>query len=149
MRVRFLCMSAVLVLLLPASVRVLGHHSFAAEYLASEETWTGTVTKLLFRTPHVHFFLDVKDKSGKVTNWTFELTTPEQILRRGLTRSSIKIGDELTIVGYPAKDNQPMAMTRTISSPQGQLMYVWDYEDFGPTKSDRVVVSPTGERLEP
>lgn len=147
MRVRLFGGAAVLALLLVASVRLAAHHSFAAEYLYSEDTWTGTVTKMEWRSPHVHFYLDVKDKAGKVTNWMFELPSPEQILRRGWTRSSIKIGETLTIVGYPARDHQPMAMTHTLSLPNGQLMWQSDYEDFGITKSDDPVVSPTGERL--
>ena len=147
MKARLLCLSTAVALLLPASGRLFAHHSVAAEYLLSEDTWTGTVTMIMFRTPHVHLFMDVKDKGGTVTNWTFELTTPEQLLRRGVTRSTIKIGQKLTVVGYPAKDNQTIAMIRTMSSaPEGQLLYVWDYEDFGQTKSDGIVVEPTGER---
>jgi hypothetical protein len=146
MKARIFCLSTVLALLLPASNRVFAHHSFGAEYLSSLDTWTGTVTMIMFRTPHVHLFMDVQDKDKTVTNWTFELTTPEQVLRRGLTRQSIKVGDKLKVVGYPGRDNQTIAMIQTISSPEGQLLYVWDYEDFGQTKSDGIVVTPTGER---
>ena len=147
MRARFFCLSAVVTaLLLPASAHVLAHHSFAAEFLTTEGKWTGTVTQLQFRTPHVHFYLDIKDASGKVVNWCFELPSPEQLQRRGLGRGSIKIGDRLTISGYLGKDNAPVAMTRTIELPDGRRVFTWDYEDFGPTKSDEVVVDAQGNR---
>jgi hypothetical protein len=37
------------------------HHSFAAEYDGKKPaSFTGTVTKVEWTNPHVHFFLDVK-----------------------------------------------------------------------------------------
>lgn len=135
MRARLLGMSAVLALLLPASVRALAHHSFAAEYEFKEAAWSGTITKLEWVTPHVHCYVDVKDESGKVVNWAFELPSPEQLARRGLTRNSLKVRDSVTIVGYPAKDRSPLAMTRTVASSDGRMVFVWDYRDFGGVKS--------------
>src|SRR5262245_1386454 len=48
------------------------HHSFAAEYDGKKPTTlSGTVTKVEWTNPHVHFFLDVKDPTGTTTQWEF------------------------------------------------------------------------------
>ena len=60
-----------------AAVPIAAHHSFAAEFDASKKvTVTGTVTRVEWMNPHARFYLDVKDESGKVVNWDFELATP-------------------------------------------------------------------------
>src|SRR5678816_4718686 len=50
------------------------HHSFAAEYDGKKPTMlSGTVTKVEWTNPHVHFFLDVKDATGATTPWEFTM----------------------------------------------------------------------------
>ena len=53
--------------LLSAEAPLLGHHSFAAEYDSTKPIkFTGTVQKMEWRNPHIYFYVDVKDASGKV-----------------------------------------------------------------------------------
>jgi hypothetical protein len=141
------CLSVALALLPAATVRA--HHAFSAQYLTTEDTWSGTVTRIDWRSPHIHIYLDLTDASGKVTNWMYEFPSPEQVIRRGLTRSFIKVGDKLTITGYPAKANQPVGMVHKVAGGDGKLIFVSNFEDFGPTKSEGPVVTPTGEPIEP
>ena len=76
-----------------SAINAFAHHSFAAVYDANKPmTVKGTVTKVEWMNPHIHFFLDVADPNGKVTNWTVEGATPNQLYRRGWKRDSIKIG---------------------------------------------------------
>ena len=84
---------------------VLAHHSFGADFDASKPvTLHGNVTAVDWMNPHVRFYLDVTDESGK-TNWEFELGSPNTLMRSGWTRGSLKIGDEITVKGCRAKDN--------------------------------------------
>ena len=74
-----------LVLLLVALL----HHSFGAEYDANQPiTLTGTLTAIEWTNPHTHFYLDVKDPSGKVVNWKLEGYNPSVLVRTGWKRSS-------------------------------------------------------------
>ena len=96
---------AALLCLAGAVVPVFAHHSFAAEYDANKPiTITGTVTKMEWMNPHARFYVDVKDGSGKVTNWGFEMGSPNGLMRQGWTRNSIKPGDEVTVEGSSSKD---------------------------------------------
>ena len=78
----------------------LAHHSFQAEYDAKKPVnLTGTVTKVEWTNPHARFYIDVKDSSGKVTNWNLELASPNVLKRLGWSRDFMKPGDVITVVG--------------------------------------------------
>lgn len=62
----------------------LAHHSFEAEYDRNKTVQvTGTVTRLDWMNHHARFYVDVKDESGKITNWNFELGSPNVLKRQG------------------------------------------------------------------
>src|SRR5262245_61154415 len=74
------------------------HHSFSAEFDATKPVKvTGTVTKVEWMNPHTWFYVDVKDDQGKVTNWGFELASPNILMRKGWTPTSMKAGDVVTV----------------------------------------------------
>src|SRR5580658_64472 len=93
-------------LALAATIPAIAHHSFAADYDASKPiTVHGTVTKVEWMNPHVRFFLAEKDASGKVTDWEFELGSPNTLMRSGWTRESLKAGAEITVKAVRSKDS--------------------------------------------
>ena len=55
------------------SLPVFAHHGFQAEYDGEKIVYvTGTLTKVEWANPHIHFYVDAKDNDGKVTPWNFE-----------------------------------------------------------------------------
>ena len=79
---------------------VRAHHSFAAEFDINKPiTLQGTVTKVEWVNPHVYVYLDVKDPSGKVTNWALSSLSPGAARRAGVTRANFGQGQTVTIVG--------------------------------------------------
>jgi hypothetical protein len=109
------------------------HHSFAAEYdSAKPVTVTGTVTKVEWMNPHARFYIDVKDASGNVINWEFELGSPNGLMRQGWTRHSLKEGDEVTVSGFLAKDGSRLANARTVKLADGRKVFAGSATDGGP-----------------
>jgi len=85
---------------------VIAHHGFAAYWNgATMVTIQGTVTKFDWMNPHTYLYLDVKDSTGKTENWAIELYDVGKLTRAGLARDSLKTGDVVTILGFPAKPN--------------------------------------------
>lgn len=106
------------------AVPLLAHHSFTAEYDSTKSIHvTGTVTKVEWTNPHARFYVDVKDESGRVINWNFELGSPLVLTRLGWKRDSLKIGDQITVEGYPAKDGSKMANARTATLADGRKVF--------------------------
>jgi hypothetical protein len=123
MRAKLSVLVAGLALLVPA-VPVFAHHSFEAEYDSKKPlTVSGTVTKLEWTNPHARFYVDVKDESGKVINWNFELGSPNVLRRQGWTRESLKVGDQVTVEGYMAKDASNLANARRVTLADGRKVF--------------------------
>jgi len=83
----------------------LAHHAFATEFDANKPvTFRGFVTKIEWTNPHAWFYVNVKDESGKVENWGFEMGAPGALGREGLRRETLKIGDEVIVEGSLARN---------------------------------------------
>ncbi|HEY3159552.1 MAG TPA: DUF6152 family protein [Vicinamibacterales bacterium] len=115
MRTTFLA-AAVAAGLLLAAVPVVAHHSFAAEFDADKPfKLTGVVTKIEWQNPHTYFYLDITDeRTKKVTNWAFEMGSPNGLMRNGWTRNTLKVGDVVTVEGSLARDGKPYGNARAV-----------------------------------
>jgi len=123
MRTKLAVLAAGFGLLIPA-VPVLAHHSFAAEYDEKQPiTISGKVTKVEWTNPHARFYVDVKDESGKVTNWNFELASPNVLIRNGWSRHSLNEGDTVKVEGSRAKDGANMANARAVTLASGKRVF--------------------------
>ena len=116
-QLRLAIYSAAFASVLAVAAPVWAHHSFAAEYDNNQKvTLTGAVTKVDWSNPHVYFYIDVKDAdSGKVTNWALEMGAPAVLQRSGWRRSSMKIGDLVTVEAVRAKDNNSHGSARSVT----------------------------------
>jgi hypothetical protein len=112
----------VLVIVLDASTAA-AHHSFAAEYDGKKPTTlSGTVTKVEWTNPHVHFFLDVKDPTGATAQWEFTMGAVNGLFRRGWNKEMLKPGDTVTVDGYLARDGSRLANARLVTLSDGRKM---------------------------
>ena len=111
------------------------HHSFAAQYDPAKLTqFAGTVTKVEWTNPHARFYVDVKDAQGGVTNWNFELGPPLVLRRLGWKQDSLKIGDEISVEGYLAKNGLKMANAKKVTLPDGSSVFAGSSADGSSTR---------------
>src|SRR4051812_25028724 len=82
------------------------HHAFAAEFDEHKPVkfTDATVTKVQLINPHSWIYVDVKQSDGTVENWAIEAGSPNVLLRRGITKNTLKAGDKIVVDGYQSKD---------------------------------------------
>jgi Family of unknown function (DUF6152) len=95
----------------------LAHHSFSAEFDAEKPVKiTGIVTKVDWTNPHVWLYVNVKDQAtGKVTNWGAEMGPPHGLQRSGWRRDTLKIGEEVTVDGFLARNGANRVNARSVT----------------------------------
>jgi len=113
---------AISVLTLATSVTpVRAHHSVPATFDVSKEiTIRGAVTKIEWTNPHGRFWVDARNDDGTVSNWELELPPPNAVKRR-LGLDFLKLGDQVTVELWRAKDGSPLANTLTLTVPDGRV----------------------------
>ncbi len=113
--------AAVAVGVLFATTSVIAHHAFAAEFDRDKPiTLVGKVTKIEWVNPHTWIHLDVTE-GGKVVAWRIEGGAPNALMRRGWNRNSIKIGEQVTVDGFRAKDGSPTANGTQVKTADGRI----------------------------
>ena len=118
---------------LVGSGSVLAHHSFSTEYDGSKTfSVKGKVSKVEWTNPHVRFYVDVADASGKVMTWNMELASPSALARNGWTSRTIKIGDEVSVEGYAAKVAPDRGNARSVVTADGRSLFGGAADDNAP-----------------
>ncbi|MEP7247587.1 MAG: DUF6152 family protein [Gammaproteobacteria bacterium] len=111
--------------LMAAAGAAQAHHSFAV-FFDSQKTVsiTGVVKEFQFVNPHGVIRLVVLSPDGAETEWKFETNSPSILRRRGWTPGSLKVGEKVTIDGWPARDGSHYARlakaTRSNGEPVGK-----------------------------
>jgi hypothetical protein len=123
------CTLLTVVGLLIAGIPAAAHHSVQAEFdLNKPLTMTGVVTKVEWINPHSYLYLDVKDESGNVKHWAFEMAGPGALRRAGLSRADrggLKAGDTITVNAVAAKDGSDSGLIKDVTLPDGRKFTIW------------------------
>ena len=121
---RFLGVIAALGLVLIAAP-ARAHHSFAAAFDENKAiNLQGTVTKVELVNPHAWIWIDVKAPDGTVTNWGIEGGPPTNLLRNGITKTSLPIGTEIKLFGYQAKSGESKGVGVFVEYLDGRKVFM-------------------------
>ena len=111
------------------------HHSFAAQYDAEKPvTLTGPVTKVEWMNPHMFFYLNIANEdTDEVTEYAFEMGSPNTLTRLGWSRNSIGPGDIVTAEGTLDRDGSPLVNVRSVFlTATGKRMFAGSSEESTP-----------------
>jgi len=99
------------------------HHSFAVFFDGQKSiSITGVVKEFQFVNPHGLIKLVVANPDGTTDEWRFETNSPSILRRRGWTPESLKVGEKVTIDGWPARDTSHYARLRRAHRANGELI---------------------------
>src|ERR1051325_11464264 len=106
--------------------RLSAHHAFAAEFDEKKPVkfLDATVTKVMLINPHSWIYVDVKMPDGKVENWAIEAGSPNILMRRGITKDTIKAGQKIVVDGYQSKDGSHRVNGRDLTLPSGEKLFL-------------------------
>lgn len=109
---------------LAAGTAIRAHHAFAAEFDVNKPIkLTGTLVEWEMINPHSWFHVEVKE-NGKPVVWMVEGGSPNQLMRNGVTKNTIKVGTELVIDAYQAKSGEKKAVGRNFVLADGSRLFL-------------------------
>jgi hypothetical protein len=80
------------------------HHSYGATYdLNKQVTLEGKLVQFVYRNPHSVVTLQAPDAAGTQQRWAVEWSGTGQLGGQGVTRESLRAGDQIIIVGRPSR----------------------------------------------
>jgi uncharacterized protein DUF6152 len=98
------------------------HHS-AAHYSKQAMTTRGVVVEYRWRNPHVYVVWEVKGTSGGITHWVGELSSVTTMISDGMTKDSLKQGEEIEVIACPSMNpGSTEAWIRTIKKADGKVV---------------------------
>lgn len=103
------------------------HHSIAGQYDPSKAvTVEGTVVEVTMRNPHSRLRLDIADDAGNMQTWTLEMDDVKDMAEQGVTSETLLVGDELVVLGFPARDGSRLLHIERFHRPSDGLEYEED-----------------------
>lgn len=80
------------------------HHSYAATYDASRDVkLQGKLVQFVYRNPHTFVHIQAPDENGQMQRWAVEWAGTAQLDRAGVTRDTLKVGDEVVMTIHPSR----------------------------------------------
>lgn len=113
------------VLVVGLSSSATAHHAFGAEFDPNRPlVLRGPITRVEWVNPHAWIHIEVTNEDGSKENWMVEGGTPNTLLRRGLTRNSLKPGTVIVVDGYQSKDRSNRANGRDVTFTDGRKIFM-------------------------
>ncbi len=110
------------VALLGASVPAWVHHSGAMFDRNKQIEIEGAIKEFNWTNPHSSFKVDVANPAGKLETWAIEMNSPNNLVREGWKRTTLKPGDKVKVTINPLRDGKPGGWYVAIVLPDGKTL---------------------------
>ena len=114
--------AVVLALGLLAGVPASAHHSMAGFDRKNTVKLEGVVKTFSWQNPHCYIEIDVPGKDGKTVTWNVEMTAPGYLARAGWKKTSVKVGDKVTVLANPLLTGEPGALFVSVTLADGETL---------------------------
>ena len=101
------------------------HHSWPVSYTKLVSV-KGTVTAFLWENPHPMINLDVRRDDGTIEKWRVGGPAITRMQASGWSRTTLKVGDVITGIGYQFTDGQKVIRLEKVMLPDGKELPVYD-----------------------
>jgi hypothetical protein len=105
-----------------SATSALGHHSTSMFEAEKRVSLTGNIKEFQWTNPHAWIQMTVTAPDGTTTDWSFECGSPNTLSRQGWKPSTLKPGDEVTVVANPMKDGTSAGLMYTVALADGRTL---------------------------
>src|SRR5437870_1741813 len=98
------------------------HHSPAVFDRTKEVKLVGVVKEFRWTNPHSWIELSVRNDKDELEAWAVEMTTPSQLVKAGWKSTTIKGGDEVTILAHPLRTDEKVGQFVSITLSSGKVL---------------------------
>ena len=113
---------AVIAVVAGASAPAEAHHSGAMFDRSKQVTIAGTVKEFNWMNPHASFAVEVMQADGSAEQWGVEMNSPNNLVREGWTKTTLKTGDKVQVLINPLRDGKPGGVYVGITLPDGKVL---------------------------
>jgi hypothetical protein len=100
----------------------LAHHSTSMFEPEKRVELKGHVKEFQWTNPHAWIQVTVTATDGTTADWSFECGSPNTLSRQGWRPSTLKPGDEVTVVANPMKDGTSAGLMYTVVLADGRTL---------------------------
>lgn len=98
------------------------HHSFAMFDQTKSVTVKGQVVEFQWTNPHAFIELDAPDGHGGTDRWSIELNSPNNLTRQGWRRSSLTVGQTVSITLNPLRSGKKGGLFNKVVFADGKVL---------------------------
>ena len=96
------------------------HHSSAPFDQTTITTISGVVRQFNWMNPHSSFKVEVTGADGATVTWAIEMNSPNNLIREGWKRTTLRPGDQVSVKLNPLRDGRPGGWYLSIDLPDGR-----------------------------
>lgn len=107
------------------STQVVAHHAFTGYDTENLRTIEGEITEILWRNPHVSVTIERLLESGEREVWQARGEALNSVLRAGVERSDMAVGDHVALFGAVSLREPNSMAVYTMTVPSGRQLTLW------------------------